>query len=279
MLKRIALDLTTDANLKRRIEAAVKLAAQHNAELIGICTDPPVPQYMHAAGIASKNALDTLLARIEEDKLSARELFLAHAATAGVKTQIRMPKGPADEVLALHARFCDLLVMSQANQEQSLRAIPANIAESVILSAGRPVLMIPYTNIAEYPIGKNVLFCWDYGRRSARALSDAAPILAQASTLTILTVDPQPDMLRSHDVESGDLHAYCEAHGYPVPKEVDGTSEYINVGDLILNAATDHGCDMIVMGIYNRSRVREWILGGTSKTLMQSMTVPVLFSH
>jgi nucleotide-binding universal stress UspA family protein len=60
---------------------------------------------------------------------------------------------------------------------------------------------------------------------------------------------------------------------------VNTTSEGVGIGNAILNAATDHACDLIVMGLYNRSRVREWILGGTSKTLLQSMTVPVLFSH
>lgn len=279
MLGRIALDLNIDDNLQHRVRAAVKLAAQHSAELVGICTEPSVPQYMYSVEGTSKNALNTLLDRVEEDKSNACQFFLTEAAAAGVKAQTRSPKGPADAALALHARLCDLLVMSQVDQEKSSWSIPPSIAESVIMSAGRPVLMIPYTNMAEYPIGKNVLFCWDYGRRAARALADAAPILAHASTLTILTVNPQPEMLSSRDIKFEDLLAYCAAHGYPVPKQVEGSSEYINVGDLILNAATDHGCDMIVMGIYNRSRVREWILGGTSKTLIQSMTVPVLFSH
>lgn len=279
MLGRIALDLSIDANLKRRVQAAVKLAGQHGAELIGICTDPPIPQYLAGGSASAAGVLNTLLVRIDEDKTQAREMFLAEAAAAGIKAQCRMPKGPVEEALATHARLCDLLVMSQNRQHESSWGIPPSMAETVIMTAGRPVLMIPFANIADYPIGKNVLFCWDYGRRAARALADAAPILSQASSLTILTVDPQPDMLIERDVQPGDLLAYCAAHGYPVPKEVTKTSEYLNVGDTILNAVTDHGCDMVIMGIYNRSRVREWILGGTSKTLIQSMTVPIMFSH
>lgn len=279
MLARIAIDLTIDSNLKRRVQAAVKLAAQHNAQMIGVCTDPPIPQYLATSGGASAGVFNALLTRIEEDKNQARDMFLAEAAAAGVKAECRMPKGPVEDVLATHARLCDLLVMSQSRQNESSWGIPSSMAESVIMSAGRPVLMIPYANIAEYPIGEDVMFCWDYGRRAARALADAAPILTRAKSLTILTVDPQPEMLSQQDVRPDDLLAFCASRGYPVPKMINKSSEYANVGDTILNTVTDQGCDMVVMGIYNRSRVREWILGGTSKTLIQSMTVPILFSH
>lgn len=109
--------------------------------------------------------------------------------------------------------------------------------------------------------------------------ADAAPILRQASELTVLTVDPQPEMLRSRDIEPYDLLACCSTHGFLKPKEIDSIGKGINVGERILNAAADHSCHLIVMGLDNRSRVREWILGGTSKTLLQSMTVPILVSH
>lgn len=279
MLGRIALDLTRDANQKRRIQAAIGLALQHKAELIGICTDPPTPQYMYDEAGIPEQVLTMLLGRIAEEKSETRQFFLKQSAEAGVRAECRLPKGPVEEVLALHARFCDLLVMSQADRSESTWAIPPNVAESVIMSAGRPVLMIPYAGDVARPIGKKVLFCWDYGRRAARALADAAPILTHASELAVLTVDPQPEMLRSRDIEPNDLLAYCAERGYPSPKEVQVGSTDIGVGNAILNAASDYGCDLIVMGIYNRSRVREWILGGTSKTLLQSMTVPILFSH
>lgn len=279
MLGRIALDLTKDANQKRRIQAAIQLASHYKAELIGVCTDPPTPQYMYGEGGVPEQILTMLLDRITQEKAETKERFLKQTALAGIKAQCRMPKGPAEETLALHARFCDLLIMSQTDSAESSWAIPPNVAESVIMSTGRPVLMIPYVGDIQRPIGQHVLFCWDYGRRAARALADAAPILGQASTLTILTVDPQPEMLRSRDIEPDDLLAYCSTHGFPEPKEVRTDSKEVGIGNRILNAATDYGCDLVVMGLYNRSRVREWILGGTSKTLLQSMTVPTLFSH
>lgn len=279
MLGRIALDLTNDANRARRVQAAIQLAVHHKAELIGVCTDLPTPRYMHGEVGATEQILARLFEQIAREKVETKERFLKQAALAGITAQCRMPKGPIEEVLALHARSCDLLIMSQTDAAQSNWAIPPSVVDSVITSAGRPVLVTPYIGEIQQPIGQHVLFCWDYGRRSARALADAAPILSEAATLTVLTVDPQPEMLRSLDIESGDLLAYCAAHNYPKPKEVHTISEGVGIGNAILNAAADYGCDMIVMGLYNRSRIREWILGGTSKTLLQSMTVPILFSH
>ncbi|MBV6271877.1 universal stress protein [Alcaligenaceae bacterium CGII-47] len=279
MLGRIALDLTNDTNQTSRVQAAIQLAAQHKAELIGVCTDLPTPRYSYGGTGASEQILDRLLAQIEQEKLEIKERFLKEAALAGIKAQCRMPKGPIEEVLAAHARSCDLLIMSQTDMAQPNWAIPPSIVDTVIISAGRPVLVTPYIGQIHQPMGQHILFCWDYGRRSARALADAAPMISAATKLTVLTVDPQPELLRSLDIESADLFAYCAAHHYPTPNEVHTISEGIGVGNAILNAATDYGCDMIVMGLYNRSRVREWILGGTSKTLLQTMTVPIVFSH
>lgn len=279
MLGRIALDLTKDDNQARRVQLAIQLAARHKAELIGICVDPPIPRYVYDEGGISQQILSKLQEQSTQEKLEIKTHFLQQAALAGIQAQCRIPQSPIEEALAAHARSCDLLIMSQTDTAQPNWAIPPSVVDSVIMAAGRPVLVAPYIGDAHRPIGRNVLFCWDYGRRAARALADAAPLLREASQLTVLTVDPQPDMLRALDIQPGDLAAYCAAHGYPAPKTVHTVSEGVGVGNAILNAATDHDCDMIVMGLYNRSRVREWILGGTSKTLLQSMTVPILFSH
>lgn len=279
MLGRIALDLTKDVTQTSRVQVAIQLAMRHKAEVIGICTDPPMPGYFYDEAGIVQQVLAKLQEQFAREKSEIKAYFLQQLESAGVKGQCRMPQGPAEEALAVHARSCDLLIMSQTDMAQSNWSIPPSLVDSVITTAGRPVLVVPYVNDARQPLGQHVLLCWDYGRRAARALADAAPLLLTASKLTILTVDPQPDMLQALDIQPGDLPAYCAAHGYPVPKAVHATSEGVGIGNVILNVAADSGCDMIVMGLYNRSRAREWILGGTSKTLLQSMTVPILFAH
>lgn len=279
MLGRIALDLNSDTNLRRRLSSAIQLAVHHQAELVGIYTNQLTPQYIYDDAVVPAQVLTSMKNYISEEKHKTKELFLKEVNAAGVQAHWRVPEGPSNEALALHARFCDLLIMSQADEPESAGSLFSNFAESVITAAGRPVLMIPYIGELPQPLGQRVLFCWDYGRRAARALADAAPILKRASELVVLTVDPDPELLSWRDISPNDLAAYCASHQYPKIKERHTISAGVGVGNAILNTAADNSCDLIVMGAYNHSRLREWMLGGASKTLLQSMTVPILFSH
>lgn len=208
----------------------------------------------------------------------ARTLFWRELKAAGVRGDWRTPQGSPVDALTLHARYSDLLIMSQPEHSGSLGLFP-DITEAVIMSAGRPVLMVPYIYDPAKIIGKRILFCWDYGRRSARAFADAAPLLKRATDLFVLTVDPEPNQLRFQDVELDDLATYCELHNYPNVQQLTGERKHLDVGNSILNAVAEHGCDLVVMGAYSRSRISEWARGGASKSLLESMTTPILFSH
>ena len=110
-------------------------------------------------------------------------------------------------------------------------------------------------------------------------MADADPILTNAQEIVILTIDEKTNQLDNLDINDDDLESYFAAKGYVTPKRLRLDSADAGIGNTILNAASDQGSDLIVMGAYNRSRIREWMLGGTSKTLLDSMTVPILFSH
>jgi nucleotide-binding universal stress UspA family protein len=279
MLGRIALDLTKDRNHQLRLEATVQLAAKHKAELVGIYSSPVTNQYLRDDTVVPNEVATLMRNYVSGEAAEIRDNFTRMAALAGIKASYRAPQGPTEEVLALHSRYCDLLVMSQAGSvDGPSYSLRPSLTEAVITSAGRPVLVIPYIGHLN-PIGRRVLFCWDNGRRAARALADAAPILHEASNLIVLKVDENLAQIQAQDITPQDLNAYCASKGYPAPEVIKKESLNYGIGNTILNAATDQGCDLIVMGAYNRSRVREWVLGGTSKTLLQSMTVPILFSH
>lgn len=278
MLGRIALDLTKDRNHLRRLDTTLQLAAEHKAELVGVYSSPVSNQYLQQETSLPDKLTSLMRSYISDEQAEVMDLFLDKAAKAGVNAHWRAPQGATEDVLALHARYCDLLVMSQAHTSELGAGVRPSLAESVITSAGRPVLMIPYIGELN-PIGQRVLFCWDHGRRAARALADAAPIIRKAKEFVVLTIDEKPAQLQTQDIHVDDLNAYCASRGYPKPRIVNKLSHDYGIGNTILNTATDQGCDLIIMGAYNRSRVREWILGGTSKTLLQSMTVPILFSH
>lgn len=279
MIGRIALDLQKDGNYERRIQTAIHLAQRHDAELVGVYTTRLTQRYVFD-DVALPDQVKKIMGRqLSEEQEAMHAEFLKLTEAAGIRAQWRAPEGYPEEALAMQARYCDLIVMSQTENRNSVASVVANRTESVIMNAGRPVLMVPFVGEMLPTIGENILFCWDSGRRAARALADAAPLLSSAKQIVSLTIDPDNDALSAKGIHAGDLAAYCTSHNYPPLTEVVKSRVDNDIGNTILNTATDYGCDMIVMGAYNNNRLREWAFGGTSKTLLQSMTVPILFSH
>ncbi|NYT66682.1 universal stress protein [Alcaligenaceae bacterium] len=278
MLSRIAVHLGHDQGCERRLKAAIVLAKQHKAEIIGIYPSDLMPHPGYDDNVIPAELQQVMKTQAARSRMENKAMFVEQTAAAGVKAQWRGPQGSADEVLALHSRYCDLLVMSKAENRDTVSAIIPNLPESVVMAAGRPVLMIP-TVASVSTVGQRILFCWDQKRESARAFADAAPLLKQCTSLVVLSVDPNPATLSNQDIPDDDFSNYCMAMGYPRPIMENKSSEGYGVGNIILNTATDHGSDLIVMGAYGHSRMRQWIMGGASRTLFSSMTVPVLLSH
>lgn len=278
MLGRIAIYLSNDNACTRRIDAGFQLAKEHNAEVIGVYPTDGASGHYYDESIVPQDVRKLLRNRRDEFRESVRKQFMEKAQAAGVKADWRAPRGEADEALALHARYCDLLVMSKAERVDSVTSIIPNLPEAVVMASGRPVLMIPTAgNFAS--IGKRVLYCWDQRREAARAFTDAAPFLKRCDELVVLEVDRDPNLLRDNDLREEDIDNYCTSLGYPKPKHLIKESENIGVGNVILNTASDAGSDLIVMGAYGHSRMRQWVMGGASRTLLSSMTVPVLLAH
>jgi len=139
------------------------------------------------------------------------------------------------------------------------------------------VLVVPFIG-ASAAIGRNVLLCWNASREAARAATDALPLLQAAASVTVLVVGAETSD-SGHGAEPGaDVAIWLGRHGVKVTVQRDVAAD-ADVGGLILSRAMDHGCDLIVMGIYGHSRLRELVLGGASRTLLGSMTVPVLMAH
>jgi nucleotide-binding universal stress UspA family protein len=149
--------------------------------------------------------------------------------------------------------------------------------ERVALAAGRPVLAIPYAGRFE-AVGRRVLIGWDASREATRAVADAMPLLAAAETVSVLSIDPREGPSAHGPVPGADISPHLARHG--VNATVERTvSAGVPAGDLLLSRAADLGADLLVVGAYGHSRARELLLGGVTRTLLQSMTLPVLMSH
>lgn len=279
MLGRIAVHLEAEASCKRRLDVAIKLAQEHNAEIVGVFPVDTSVQDTYSGTALPGEVTKMIRQRLQEGHQETKKLFEETLSAAGIKGHWRAPKGALEDVLALHARYSSLLIMSKTDDPQSTASpITANLPEAVIMAAGRPVLMVPTVGTM-HTIADRVLFCWDKKREAARAFADAAPLLRTAKELVVLAIDEDTESLREQDIQENDFSDFCTAQGYPAPKVLLRNSKGVGVGNVILNTSTDYGSDLIVMGAYGHSRMRQWIMGGASKTLLNSMTVPVLMSH
>ncbi|MFA7438692.1 universal stress protein [Castellaniella sp.] len=278
MLGRIGIHLNQDHTCERRIDIGLRLAAAHGAEVVGIYPSAGVAGLQQDDNILPQEVRTALRGRQEEHREATRALFLEKAQAAGVACQWRTPTGDVDDSLALHARYCDLLVMSKVDPADSFSSLRPNLPEAVVMAAGRPVLMVPNYGRFE-TIGQRILYCWDQRRESARAFTDAAPLLRECKSLVVLEIDRNEKLATEHDLHDDDFANYCRRLGYPEPQHMVKESTGYGVGNVILNTAADTDRDLIVMGAYGHSRMRQWIMGGATSTLLTSMTVPVLLAN
>jgi nucleotide-binding universal stress UspA family protein len=262
-----------------RTELAAALAERHQALLVGLHARPAfqAPVYDNgsfAMGMMYKDYEDAL----RESEAASSKTFAAAVKGKAITSEWRSADGYADDLLTVHARYADLTVVGQDDPGASTRLpVPSDLPESVALATGRGVLVVPFIG-ASAAIGRNVLLCWNASRESARAATEALPLLQAAGAVTVLVVGAKTSV-SGHGAEPGaDAAIWLGRHGVKVTVQRDVAAD-ADVGNLILSRAMDYGCDLIVMGIYGHSRLREVVLGGASRTVLASMTVPVLMAH
>ncbi|MBN3751874.1 universal stress protein [Paraburkholderia sp. Tr-20389] len=260
-----------------RIALSLELAQRWDAHLIGlyvVCQDLFRPIFRQDKTLS--------FAQIEAQETNRRDTagnaFLAAAERAGRSAEWRAPPGPALDVAMLHARHADLLVLGQEDPKDPASFVAPNFAGDLVLGAGRPALVVPYAGEVR-TLGENVLVAWDGSREAARAAADALPLLQRARHVGIEIVHAHGQPQYPEVPEGIDVAAWLETHG--VRAAFSTTPHHIGVGTgaTLLNRATDLHADLLVMGAYGHARARERVFGGVTRTMLESMTVPVLMAH
>ena len=257
-----------------RIEIARRLAEAHDAHLTGLHVMPhPVPVYTE---VPMPPSFDTAQRReLEEAAGRAAALFQDRTRGSAARMEWRVAEGHPLEVVTVHARYADLVVLGQGRDLGEASADLAGLPADLVLAVGRPVLVVP--RYGAFPtVGAEVLVAWDASREATRAVHDALPLLRRARKVTVLSIDPEDT--GDPRIAGGDVALHLARHGVAVQTATVAGAD-IAVGDLILSYGADHGIDLIVMGAYGHTRLRELILGGVTRRLLQSMTVPVFMSH
>jgi len=217
--------------------------------------------------------------RAENDKAAgdARAKFDAAARRAGVAFDSRILTaslpGSADRFGEIARRF-DLSVVGQA-EPGLLAGAQELVAESALFASGRPVVLVPYIQKTGLKLDR-IMVCWDASRTAARAAADALPLLARAKAIDVVMIASERP--KSDDIPGADIGQHLARHSLKVEvKRIVATDS--DVASTILSHAADSSADFIVMGGYGHSRLREFVLGGATRGILSSMTLPVLMSH
>ncbi|WP_313621657.1 universal stress protein [Achromobacter sp.] len=278
MYRRISVHLDHGFDCARRTALALGLAKRHKAELLGVYASSAPPQYYYGESVMMSRTLNVIKDMQAQNRGAVQNAFLDAAAAADVPAIVRAGDSSPSATVARLGRASDLIIVSQQNRDDVEAAHENEFVEQTLLSAGRPVLVLPSSG--QFPVvGDRVMLCWDGSREAARALADAAPLLRGAAHVVVLTMDEGVSTRNIDAIPFEDLATYCVAHGIPAPDHVRRDIKGVGVGSTILNAAADYSADLIVMGAYGHSKFREWAMGGATASILKSMTVPIMFSH
>lgn len=172
---------------------------------------------------------------------------------------------------ARHALYADLLLLGQRDHGDPQDRLPADFIPDVLLQSGRPALVLPYAGEVG-TVGRTVLVAWNESRESARALAAAQPWLQRAARVHAVVYGEGAELPLAR------LRHHLLAHRVAEPV-VHAGGAASDVGSRLLSMAADVGADLLVMGCYGHSRAREWIMGGATRTILDTMTLPVLLAH
>lgn len=267
-----------------RLRLALEMAKACKARVIGLAVMPRPQMPAGIEGMAATADVLTIQENANAERLAvAKRLFEETAAGSGVEVEYHGVVADAAGAMNLELRYADIGVVGQRDPEQLIGDMYANLPESVALESRRPVMVVPHIGYSR-PVGRNVLLAWNDSPEAMRAATEAMPLLQAAEKVTLLVIDGHKrdieiDDANGHDDPPGSRAAgWLARHGVNA-SIVNDVSDGSDVGSVILSRVSDLGIDLVVMGVYGHSKLRETFFGGASKTMLGNMTVPTLIAH
>ncbi len=275
--KTILLHLNDQRRVANLVDVATFMASHEGAHLIGLFVMPPVKVFgstSYGAGLVKG-----YLEKIRAEAAQIQTAFEAACRGRSFAFEWRMVDAgyhSIADVVIEHGRTADLIIASQRDPDDSL-GLMIDEPERLALESGRPVLFVPYAG-AFARVGKRVLVAWNGRREAARAVFDALPLLKTADHVRLLWINPQNERRPAGDIPTAEIAAALARHG--VKCEASSTvARDLDVASTLLSSLADQSADLLVMGAYGHSRIREFVLGGATRDVLAHMTVPVLMSH
>jgi nucleotide-binding universal stress UspA family protein len=281
MIKDILVHIPTERPAQPVIDASISLASTFGAQLDAVATgyvSTAAGYVMDGSGAAAVAAVFEMeQEKAAERAASALSIFETEASRAGIPHACRVIADlPAEAGVSIGtaARLYDLSVVLQPDAER--RALDDAIPSELLLKAGGPALFIPYIFRGAFA-AKRIGICWDSSQPAARALRDARPFLAQADALYAVSIgaaesEPSDASLEKLAAHLGRVGLRVKSVNLPARSGAD-------IQPSLLSFAADESLDMLVMGAYGHSRLKEGIFGGVTREMLRTMTIPTLMSH
>lgn len=273
--KSLQVHVDNTASCEKRLHVAVEMAIKLNAHLTGVYTRhwTHLPNYMMPVNSQRlKNIEANYKKEMDDMENAAKAMFTEVTLQHEVSAIWHCVTGDAYSALTNEAHYSDLLILGQPEPEDEINTTP-DLPDHLVLTSGRPCLIVPYIG-ARKNLGKHPLVAWNGTRESTRALHDSLPLLMQAESVTIMLSEEDD----KDDLPDTRIAKHLARHGVKVmTKKIRSEEQHISSAFLSYIADNDH--DLLIMGAYGHSRLREIVLGGMTREIMQTMTVPVLMSH
>ncbi|WP_164936957.1 universal stress protein [Bradyrhizobium vignae] len=278
MYKDILVHIPTERPMRSAIDGSISLAAKLNAHLDAVAVGYVATSaaYVMEGGATVAAVFELERERAVERAEAALAVFKSEAANAGISyASHALGSIPADAAGSLGemARLHDLSVVLQPDPTQG--SFDNDMPREILFQAGGPVLFLPYTFRGAFKANR-IGICWDGSRLAARAVRDAAPFLARAAEIVIITINETE--AASNEASANSLTKHLRRRGLST-RTVALSATRADIQPTILSLAADESLDLLVMGGYGHSRLQERVLGGVTRAMLDAMTVPTLMSH
>ena len=278
MYKTILVHVDETARCAPRTEIAARLAVEYDAHLVGAAVTGLSPYLFPNTGIDP--GVPAIVFPIEELRAEAERLldiFEPRARQAGANSIERLCiDDEAGVAMSMQARYADLVVISQTALDEFRPRLRSDFPEYLVLNCARPVLILPHSGV-HGALGRRVTVAWNGSSNATHAIASAIPLLRRAQQVSLVVFNAGSDCDLPGELPGADMGNYLARHGIRV--EVSAAEVSGDAGEALLSFAADKGSDLIVMGGYGRSRFREILLGGASRTALLASPIPLWMAH
>lgn len=260
-----------------RLDFAIRLAQAHEAHLAAVYVVAVAPIHQYTEADLGPELIEAHDRFMRESAAEAKHQFDEKIERAGIAAEWRQVEGAVPEMLTLSARYADLALVGQRIPGRLDAGAAPELPDHVVLDVGRPAIVVPHAGAPD-TVGKRILLAWNASRAAARATNDALPLLQAADEVRILVINAERGIMAHGELPGADIATHLARHDVK-GEVVEVTADRSTVGDELIKQCGEFNADMMVIGSYGSFRLRELVFGGTTRRILEKMTVPVFMSR